>query len=132
MTLKIKGLDGIEKGLQRMERSVRADKMGNVLKASARPMEREYAGGAPQVIRRGVRTREVDKRPNVSTVAVGSRHPLVAIEEFGTRRRRTNRGRGRGRIIAKGFARRAFDTNVHGWFRDIGRLLWREVKRGSR
>lgn len=130
--IKLKGFDGIDAGLKRMDKAVRADVLARVGEESADGMLVDYTYGAPPTIRRGVRVREVEKRPDRAVVAVGSRHPLVHIFEFGTKPRRTDEGYRRGRIIKRGFARRAFDTNVGAWFRRTGELLWREVKRAGR
>ena len=145
----VRGFDKINRRLARLAGDLeRTRVLERALVSSAKPMEREYEAGAPLSIRPGVRTRVADERPGKVTVAVGSRHPLAHIFEFGTKRRNTGgakrdratgrfvKGTGktanRGRIIAQGFARRAFDVNVQGWFRNVGKSIWREVKRGSR
>lgn len=130
--IRVKGFDGLDKALQQLSHSVRADVLERVATESADPMRADYAQGAPEVVQRNVHVRTADKRPNTVWVAVGSRHPLAHIFEFGTRARRTKSGAGRGRIEKQGFARRAFDVNVERWFTGVGRLLWREVKRVGR
>ena len=130
--IQLRGFDRIDKALSRMEKSVRADALERVADKSSDDMLLDYAYDAPPAIRKGVRVRTVDKTPNRVTVAVGSRHPLVHIFEFGTQRRKTKGGAGRGRIRKIGFARRAFDTNIARWFGRAGQLLWAEVKSAGR
>ena len=130
-SVRLKGFKGIDKALDKMARTVRSDVLERVAEDSADRMLADYKAGTHPTIRRGVRVRTVDKRADKVAVAVGSRHPLVAIFEFGTRRRQTAAGSARGRITPMGFARRAFDKNVSSWFRDTGRLLWNEVKRAG-
>lgn len=132
MTLRVKGFDGIDRALRRLDNTMRADTLVRVLTESAEPIEQDYRSGAPPVIARSVRTRVISKAPHRGTVATGTKHPLAHIFEFGTRLRRTAKGFRRGRIVKIGFGRRAFDTGVNRWFRDTGRLLWREVKRARR
>lgn len=130
--IRLKGFDGIDRALREMKANVRSDKLEVVADRSADPMLVDYTYDAPPAIRKGVRVRTVDKLPNRVTVAVGSRHPLVHIFEFGTKRRKTKAGAGRGRIRKIGFARRAFDTNIARWFGRVGDLLWAEVRRAGR
>ena len=129
---KIRGFDGIDKALTRLERSVRADVLVDVLNDSAEPIEHDYRVGAPDFLQRSVRTRVITKQSHRATTATGTKHPLAHIFEFGTRRRSTRGGLGRGKITKIGFGRRAFDTNVNRWFTNTGRLLWQRIRRVGR
>jgi len=123
---------GLDEGLKRLERSVRAEVIERVSVKAAEPMARDAKAGAhPGKIKRGTGQRIADKGPLSVTTAVGSRHPLAQIFEFGTRRRKLKSGADRGRIQKIGNVRRAFDKNVGRWFSDIGRRLWREIARGK-
>lgn len=138
-TVRIRGLDGIDKALNKLANETRASVLVDALEDSGRPIEREYAAGAPPFISGGVRTRVLESAPRRARIAIGTKHPLAHIFEFGTKRRRTT-GSGkvqkkpayRGRIHKIGFGRRAFDTNVDAWFRDIGRRIWKRVERVGR
>lgn len=129
---RVKGFNGIDRALQRLDTQMRAETLVRVLKESAEPFEAEYERGAPPFLHGKVRTRVADVGRTGATVATGSKHPLAHIFEFGTRVRKTSSGWLRGSIRNMGFGRRAFDTRVQSWFGDVGKLLWREVKRVRR
>lgn len=132
MSIKLKGMERINANLKRLERGARADLLIGTLERSAEPFERHYANGAHEEIRPGVKTRMISRSPRETRVAVGSRHPLAHIFEFGTRQRyrKTADGEARtGKITKMGFARRAFDVNVRPWFRNVSRMLFADLRR---
>lgn len=134
-----RGLAGLDKAIDKLDKVTRADAVWSSLEGSARRMENDYRVMAPQVFTKHVKTRRQTKTARTRFgVNIGTRHPLVALFEFGTNRRSTKgrgkyrAGAGRGAMRTYGFARRAFDMNVGLWFRDFGMRMWREVKRVSR
>ena len=132
MTIRIKGDKELLRTLERLPQMVRADVLEAAARDAIEPMEKDYRGGAPPTIARGVRTRVIEKKPTGVQIATGTKHPLAHIFEYGTKLRVRDSGGITGRIRAKAFGRPAFDKNVHGVFRRIGDSLWKAVSRAGR
>ena len=62
-SVRLKGFKGIDKALDKMARTVRADVLERVAEDSADRMLADYKAGTHPTIRRGVRVRTVDKAP---------------------------------------------------------------------
>lgn len=136
-TIKMKGLEDVRDNLKRMDRELRGQVLMDAVKEGSHTFERDYKAGAPDVIRRVVRTREGESSPNSAQVLIGTKHPLVHIFEYGTRRRfnvskgkqKLNKPRATGRITPLGFGRRAYDKNVRPFISNFGRIVMNKITR---
>ena len=134
-TINLKGLEDVRDNLKRMDRELRGQVLVDALKEGSHPFERDYIAGAPAVIRRVVRTRVGESLPNRAQVLIGTKHPLVHIFEYGTRRRfnirwkkkALRKRRATGRITPIGFGRRAFDKNVRPSIGNFGRIVMNKI-----